>query len=88
MAARKELRGDFGFVSATDRYAATAGMEVLRRGGNAFDAVVAVGFTLQVVEPHLPGPAGEVVMLLYPQAEARVRVLCGQGPAPASATQA
>jgi gamma-glutamyltranspeptidase/glutathione hydrolase len=86
MSARQELRGDFGFVSATDRYASTAGMEMLRRGGNAFDAAVAAGLTLQIVEPHLSGPAGEVVMLLHSRSEARVRVLCGQGPAPARAT--
>jgi gamma-glutamyltranspeptidase/glutathione hydrolase len=58
-------------------------MAVLERGGNAFDAAVATGFALQVVEPHLNGPAGEVPILLY---DGGVRVICGQGPAPAGAT--
>jgi gamma-glutamyltranspeptidase/glutathione hydrolase len=57
---------------------------VLERGGNAFDAAAAAGFALQVVEPHLNGPGGEVPMLIH--ADRRVRVICGQGPAPRAAT--
>ena len=61
-------------------------MAVLERGGNAFDAAVAAGFTLQVVEPHLNGPGGEVPALLYPVERGEPLTLCGQGVAPAAAT--
>ena len=61
-------------------------MSVLERGGNAFDAAVAAGFVLQVVEPHLNGPGGDVPAIFYSAERDEVRVLCGQGPAPAAAT--
>ena len=63
-------------------------MGILERGGNAFDAAVAAGFVLQVVEPHLNGPGGEVPMLLYGAERDDVVVVCGQGPAPAAAQPA
>ncbi|MEM9130250.1 MAG: gamma-glutamyltransferase, partial [Pseudomonadota bacterium] len=59
---------------------------MLELGGNAFDAAVAAGFVLQVAEPHLNGPLGEVPILLYYASKSQTRVICGQGPAPAKAT--
>ena len=56
------------------------------RGGNAFDAACATAFTLQVVEPHLNGPGGDVPVILYDVRKGTPEVLCGQGPAPAGAT--
>ena len=73
-------------VASTHWLASAAGMAVLERGGNAFDAAVAAGFTLQVVEPHLNGPGGEVPAVLYPVDRGEPIVLCGQGVAPAAAT--
>ncbi|MFF1478303.1 gamma-glutamyltransferase family protein [Streptomyces sp. NPDC058301] len=84
---RPTLQGTFGMVSSTHWLASQCAMAVLEDGGNAFDAAVAAGFVLHVVEPHLNGPAGEVPVLLAPAGGA-VRVLCGQGPAPAGATAA
>ncbi len=83
---RPELRGDFGMVASTHWLASGVGMSVLERGGNAADAAVATGFTLQVVEPHLNGPGGEVPILLWDPADQAVRVLAGQGVTPATAT--
>ncbi|SDG92525.1 gamma-glutamyltranspeptidase / glutathione hydrolase [Nonomuraea jiangxiensis] len=83
---RPELSGDFGMVASTHWLASATGMSVLERGGNAFDAAVAAGFVLQVAEPHLNGPGGEVPILLWSEAEQKVSVVCGQGVAPAAAT--
>jgi gamma-glutamyltranspeptidase/glutathione hydrolase len=61
-------------------------MGILEKGGNAFDAGVATAFTLQVVEPHLNGPGGDVPIIVHDMKRARTEVICGQGPAPAGAT--
>jgi gamma-glutamyltranspeptidase/glutathione hydrolase len=83
---RPELRGTFGMVASTHWLASAAGMAVLERGGNAFDAAVAAGFTLQVVEPHLNGPGGEVPAVFFAVDRGEPLALCGQGVAPAAAT--
>src|SRR5690242_14438528 len=83
---RPELKGTFGMVSSTHWLASQTGMSVLERGGNAFDAAVAAGFVLQVAEPHLNGPGGDLPVVLWSETERRVRVVCGQGAAPAAAT--
>jgi gamma-glutamyltranspeptidase / glutathione hydrolase len=85
---RPELAGTFGMVASTHWLASAAGMAVLEKGGNAFDAAVAVGFTLQVVEPHLNGPGGEVPIIGHDARRGETFVVCGQGPAPAAATVA
>src|SRR5581483_9339815 len=83
---RPELAGTFGMVASTHWLASAAGMAVLERGGNAFDAVVATGLVLQVVEPHLNGPGGEVPVIAFDAARGETFVVCGQGTAPAAAT--
>ena len=83
---RPELRGSFGMVASTHWLATAAGMAVLERGGNAFDAAVATGFTLQVVEPHLNGPGGDLPIVFWSAERGEPLVLCAQGVAPAAAT--
>jgi gamma-glutamyltranspeptidase/glutathione hydrolase len=56
---RPEIAGTFGVVGSTHWIAVRVAMAVLERGGNAFDAAAAAGFTLQVAEPHLNGPGGD-----------------------------
>ena len=83
---RPELRGTFGMVASTHWLASQTGMAVLERGGNAFDAAVATGFVLQVVEPHLNGPGGEMPALFWSTDRDEPLALCGQGVAPMAAT--
>jgi gamma-glutamyltranspeptidase / glutathione hydrolase len=73
-------------VASTHWIASAAGMAVLERGGNAFDAAVATGLTLQVVEPHLNGPGGDLPVVFWSAERGEPLVLCAQGTAPAAAT--
>ena len=83
---RPEIMGTFGVVASTHWLASATGMAILERGGNAFDAAVAAGMTLQVAEPHLNGPGGDLPLIFYCANENRARVICGQGIAPQKAT--
>jgi gamma-glutamyltranspeptidase/glutathione hydrolase len=88
MTTRPELVGDFGMVASTHWLASATGMSVLERGGNAADAAAATAFVLQIVEPHLNGPGGEVPILVSVDGAAEVEVICGQGVAPQAAITA
>ncbi len=83
---RPEIEGTFGVVTTTHWLATAVGMSMLEKGGNAFDAGVATAFVLQVVEPHLNGPGGDVPVILHDVKRGRTEVICGQGVAPARAT--
>ncbi len=83
---RPEIKGTFGVVASTHWIASAVGMSMLERGGNAFDAAVATGLVLQVLEPHLNGPAGDLPVIFHDAKNDQTKVLCGQGPAPAGAT--
>jgi gamma-glutamyltranspeptidase/glutathione hydrolase len=83
---RPEIEGTFGVVTTTHWIATAVGMGILERGGNAFDAAVATAFTLQVIEPHLNGPGGDVPVIVYDVKRAKPEVICGQGVAPKGAT--
>ena len=74
-----------GAIASTHDLATRAGADVLRAGGNAFDAAVAAGLVLQVVEPHLNGPGGDLPAILWGK-DFGARILCAQGPTPKGAT--
>jgi gamma-glutamyltranspeptidase/glutathione hydrolase len=80
------VKGSIGLVLATHELASNISMQILRLGGNAFDAAVAVGFALQVVQPHECGLGGEAVILATRSGEERPIVICGQGTIPKAAT--
>lgn len=86
MRTRPELIGSFGMVASTHWLASAAGMSVLEQGGNAVDAAVASGFVMQIVEPHLSGPAGDLSAIVWSADDDGASVICGQGVAPAAAS--
>ena len=83
---RPEITGTFGVATSTHWIASAVGMGILERGGNAFDAAVAMGMVLTVVEPHLNGPLGDLPALICPAGAETPTVICAQGVAPAGAT--
>ncbi|MEM7122800.1 MAG: gamma-glutamyltransferase family protein [Pseudomonadota bacterium] len=83
---RPEIVGTFGVVTSTHWQASAAGMAMLEKGGNAFDAAVAVGCVLHIVEPEQNGPGGDCPLILWSAAKQKVEVICGQGVAPQAIT--
>lgn len=83
---RPEIVGNFGAASSSHWIASACAMRMLELGGNAFDAAVAGGLVLQVVAPHLNGPAGDNAILLYQASDTSTISICGQGPVPEAAT--
>ena len=82
---RPEIRGSFGVTTSTHWIASTVGFGILEKGGNAFDAAAAAGFVLQVVEPHLNGPAGDLPIIFHDAEKRATKVVCAQGVSPAAA---
>lgn len=83
---RPELSGTFGMVASTHWIASAVGMKLLEAGGTAMDAAAGMGFVLNVVEPHLNGPLGDMPALIQVAGEDAPVVICGQSVAPARAT--
>lgn len=79
--------GDCGAISSNSSYATHAGLEILQRGGNAFDAAVAVSLALSVVEPHHSGIGGGCFCLIYSKDRNAVYALDARGTAPRNATE-
>ena len=76
---RPVYMGTHGVLAAGHYLAAHAGQRMFDRGGNAIDAVVASGFALNLLKPHLNGPGGEVPLLVYSAKEEKVFSISGQG---------
>jgi gamma-glutamyltranspeptidase/glutathione hydrolase len=79
--------GRGGAVSSVDLDASRAGISVLRRGGNAVDAAVAVASTLGVTEPFVAGPGGGGFMVIYLAKQHRVVTIDGRETCPSGCTQ-
>lgn len=75
-----------GVVCTSQTLASTAGLALLRRGGNAFDAAVGAAAVLNVVEPMSTGIGGDMFVLAWPASEGKLVGLNGSGRSAADAT--
>ena len=76
--------GIHGIVSTAHPIATRAGLDILKKGGNAFDAAVAIAATLNVVEPMMSGIGGYGTILIYDAKKAEIRFLDSSGKIPAA----
>ncbi len=83
---RPDVRGTVGAVSAGHPLAAQAGLDVLKRGGNATDAVIAMAGVLAVTRPHMNGIGGDAFGIFYDGASGEVTALNASGRSGALAT--
>jgi gamma-glutamyltranspeptidase/glutathione hydrolase len=83
---RAEVMARHGMVATSQPLAAQAGLDVLKRGGNAIDAAVATAAVLSVVEPMNVGPGGDLFLIVYSAKDHKLYALNASGKAPSGAT--
>src|ERR1700741_2250749 len=79
---RPAVPGVHGLVTAGHPLAAMAGLQVFMKGGNAIAAAVAVGSTLNMMEPQMNGVGGNGFMTIYEKRTGKVYSLAMAGAAP------
>nr|WP_254434293.1 gamma-glutamyltransferase [Halobacillus sp. Marseille-Q1614] len=82
----KEAYGSEGMVATAHPAASEIGAEVLRKGGNAVDAAIAIQFALNVAEPMMSGIGGGGFMMVYDANEDDISIIDSRERAPAGAT--
>jgi len=85
---RSEVMARNGIVATSQPLAAQAGLDILKKGGNAIDAAVATAAVLSVVEPMNVGPGGDLFVIVYIARENKVYTLDASGKAPSGLTVA
>jgi gamma-glutamyltranspeptidase/glutathione hydrolase len=83
---RSEVLARNGVVATSQPLAAQAGLQILKQGGNAFDAAVATAAVLNVVEPESAGVGGDVFAIAWVAKEKKLVALNASGRAPSGAT--
>ena len=83
---RSEVLARHGMVATSDPLAAEAGLEILRKGGNAIDAAVATGAVLDVTSQNDTGIGGDLFALVYIAKDKKLYALNSGGWAPAGWT--
>jgi gamma-glutamyltranspeptidase / glutathione hydrolase len=85
---RSEVMARNGIVATSQPLAAQAGLDILKKGGNAVDAAIATAAVLSVVEPMNVGPAGDLFAIVYTAKDNKLSVLNASGMAPSGLTVA
>lgn len=75
-----------GMVSSAHPFASRVGVEILQKGGNAFDAAVATALVLSAVEPWMCGPGGGSFYILWDNKKKEMKALDADSLAPYAAT--
>jgi gamma-glutamyltranspeptidase/glutathione hydrolase len=83
---RSEVLARNGIVATSQPLAAQAGLQILREGGNAFDAAVATAAVLNLVEPESAGVGGDVFVLAWVAKDKKLIALNASGRAASGAT--
>jgi len=83
---RSEVLARNGVVTTSQPLAAEAGLQILKQGGNAFDAAVATAAVLNVVEPGSAGIGGDAFVIAWLAKEHRLIALNASGRSPGGAT--
>src|SRR3989454_130820 len=83
---RSVVRAEHGMIASSQPLASQAGLEVLKRGGNAVDAAIAMAAVLNVTEPMMTGVGGDAFMLVYWAKTGEIKALNASGRAPRALT--
>jgi gamma-glutamyltranspeptidase/glutathione hydrolase len=79
LAGRSTVYAPSGMVATSQPLASTAGLEILRRGGNAVDAAVAAAAVLSVTEPHMTGIGGDMFAIVWLARERKLVAIDASG---------
>ncbi|HEV8483141.1 MAG TPA: gamma-glutamyltransferase [Blastocatellia bacterium] len=85
-AGRSVVRAQHGMVASSQPLASQVGLEILKRGGNAVDAAIAMAAVLNVTEPMMTGIGGDMFALVYWSKTGELKGLNGSGRAPRALT--
>ena len=86
-AGRSAARASHAMVATSQPLAAQAGLDVLKRGGNAVDAAIAMAAVLNVTEPNMTGIGGDAFMMVYSAKTKKLEALNASGRAPRALTR-